>query len=341
MKYRFTSLKKILDIFAWNKELWATEISQISWKSRVLVHKYLKELISQWKLKKVWKWPKVKYVLTEKNFEDSIWKSCKLEVFEPDYKVTKILDNSFYKFSADWRIFKWFAWLKEWCNLRDLDIEEKTTNYIKVHKYIESIQNECWLLDATNIFWNHFKEVHLNNVFYADQYKWMEFWRWKLAEMTFYAKQSQNKKLIWESIWEIILKLKCIIKKNNYDAIAITPWSIDRKNQLLGILQDELKQFNLPFVNIIKYYPNNIPIPQKSLKSREQRIMNARNTIFIDDANAYTWKYKKVFLIDDFVWSGSTLNETASKLKADWIKQVDWFAFVWNMNLEYEVINEV
>jgi len=53
-------------------------------------------------------------------------------------------------------------------------------------------------------------------------------------------------------------------------------------------LQDELKQFNLPFVNIIKYYPNNIPIPQKSLKSREQRIMNARNTIFIDDANAYT-----------------------------------------------------
>jgi len=55
----------------------------------------------------------------------------------------------------------------------------------------------------------------------------------------------------------------------------------------------------LPFVNIIKYYKNGIPIPQKSLKTREQRIKNARNTIFIDDINCK--KYKKVFLIDDFV----------------------------------------
>jgi hypothetical protein len=52
-------------------------------------------------------------------------------------------------------------------------------------------------------------------------------------------------------------------------------------------------------VNIVKYYPNKIPIPQKSLKIREQRIQNARNTIFIDDKNIS--KYKKVFLIDDFV----------------------------------------
>jgi predicted amidophosphoribosyltransferase len=46
-------------------------------------------------------------------------------------------------------------------------------------------------------------------------------------------------------------------------------------------------------------------------------------------------------LIDDFVWSGSTLNETAKKLKEEWVLIVDWFAFVWNLNLKYEVINEV
>jgi adenine/guanine phosphoribosyltransferase-like PRPP-binding protein len=55
----------------------------------------------------------------------------------------------------------------------------------------------------------------------------------------------------------------------------------------------------LPFVNIIKYYPNNIPIPQKTLKTREQRIQNAKNTIFVDDKNIS--KYNKVLLIDDFV----------------------------------------
>jgi predicted amidophosphoribosyltransferase len=46
-------------------------------------------------------------------------------------------------------------------------------------------------------------------------------------------------------------------------------------------------------------------------------------------------------LIDDFVWSGSTLNETAKKLKDEWIEKVFWFAFVWNMDLDYEVVNEI
>jgi adenine/guanine phosphoribosyltransferase-like PRPP-binding protein len=55
----------------------------------------------------------------------------------------------------------------------------------------------------------------------------------------------------------------------------------------------------LPFVNIIKYYPNDIAIPQKSLKTREQRIENAKTTIFINDKNIKN--YKKIFLIDDFV----------------------------------------
>ncbi|MFA5916840.1 MAG: hypothetical protein WC850_01235 [Candidatus Gracilibacteria bacterium] len=39
--------------------------------------------------------------------------------------------------------------------------------------------------------------------------------------------------------------------------------------------------------------------------------------------------------------SGSILNETASKLKQEGIKEVYGFAFVGNLNLEYEVINEV
>lgn len=167
----------------------------------------------------------------------------------------------------------------------------------------------------------------------------MEFWRGKLAELTFYAKSTQNKKLIDWSCDEIIYKLECIIKKEKYDAIVITPWSIDGKNQLLKILETRLKKFGLPFIKVIKYYSTWITIPQKSLKTRQQRIENAKNTIFVDDSNA--WKYKKVFLIDDFVWSWSTLNETAKKLKEAWIKQVDSFAFVWNLNLTYEVINEV
>ena len=50
--------------------------------------------------------------------------------------------------------------------------------------------------------------------------------------MTFYAKQSQNKQLIAESISEIFPKLECLIYTEKFDAIAITPWSIERKNQI-------------------------------------------------------------------------------------------------------------
>lgn len=338
MKINFKSLKQVQDLFYDNQVLWASDISIKIGKSRVIVHKYLKELLNQNKLKKVWLWSHAKYQIVDSYIKDKILNYSE-NIFNIDYKTEKILEEIFFKLSPEWKILKWFNWLKDWCFNRNLDVDEKIKNYISIYNYIKSLEDNCWLLDAIWVFWKHFEKVNLDKVYYADQYKRMEFGRWKLAEMTFFAKQSQNKDLIMESINEINLKLKCLISKEKFDAIAIIPWSIDRKKQLLQFLKQELKIINLPFINIIKYYPNNITIPQKSLKIREQRIQNARNTIFIDDENIS--KYKKVLLIDDFVWSGSTLNETATKLKQEWIKQVFWFAFVGNLNLEYEVINEV
>lgn len=339
MNFSFKTLKQIETIFEENKELWATEISEILWKSRVTVHKCLKELVERWVLKKVWKWSRVKYLKIGN--DSKIKKETEIDDndIEFSFEEMKILEESFLKFSPDWKIMKWFYWFKTWCRERNLDIRKKLEFFIKIYKHILSLQDSCWLINAKNAFFTGFEKVYLDNVFYSDQYNWMEFWRWKLAELTFYWKSTQNKELINQSIDEIILKLECKIKQNKYDAIAIIPWSINRKYQLLKILQNRLKLLNLPFVNIIKYSPNWIIIPQKSLKTREQRIKNAKNTIFINDKNILN--YKKVFLIDDFVWSGATLNETAKKLKEAWIKEIDWFSFVGNLNLKYDIINEV
>lgn len=337
MVYSFKSLKQVIDLFNWNQELGASEISELLWKSRTIVHKYLKELVIQWKLVKVWIWSRVKYkktiiVTTYKDKNNNF-------DFDVSFQDKKLLDDIFLKFSPEWKILKWLDWIINWCNYRDLKINDKIKLYIDTYRHILTLEDNCWLISAKKIFWKDFKKVYIDEIFYADQYNWMEFGRWKLAELTFYWKSSQNKKLINEAIDEIIYKLECKIKKEKYDSIAIVPWSIDRKNQLLKILKNRLKNIDLPFINIIKYYPNWIAIPQKSLKSREQRIQNAKNTIFIDDNNIK--KYNKVFLIDDFVWSWSTLNETAKKLKEYWVNKVDWFAFVWNLNLKYEVINEM
>jgi len=69
MKYSFKSLKQIIDVFEWNESLWATEISNRLWKSRVIVHKYLKELLNQGVLVKFWTWPKVEYQKKDSSME--------------------------------------------------------------------------------------------------------------------------------------------------------------------------------------------------------------------------------------------------------------------------------
>jgi adenine/guanine phosphoribosyltransferase-like PRPP-binding protein len=108
---------------------------------------------------------------------------------------------------------------------------------------------------------------------------------------------------------------------------------------LLKILKARLSVTSLPFVYISKYFPNQIPVPQKSLKTREQRIRNATETIIVDDSKAKN--YRRVLLIDDFVGSGATLNITAKKLKDVGVQEVIGCAFVGNADLKYDVINEV
>lgn len=348
MKIRFTSLKPILDLFDYNRELSAAQITEKTWLWRTIVHKYLKELIEQGKIEKKWTVPKVIYFnpkwINKKLLscvEDSflIPFNGSIESSILDYETRIILDWVFLKFSPLGKTMNGISGIIQWCEERKLNVRDKIQEYLKIYKYIKSKQDECWLLSADDAFWKDFQEKFLDRVYYADQYKYMDFGRWKLAELTFYAKQSQNKKLISESIAEIFPKLECNIYREKYDAIAITPWSIKRQNQLLGALKKELEIFQLPFINIIKYSESWIFIPQKSLKSRNERIENAKNTIFVDDKHA--WDYKKVLLIDDFVGSGATLNETAKKLKDEWVEQVIGFAFVGNTNLSYEVINEI
>jgi len=336
MSFSFNTYKKILDLFENTELIWASEIAEKTWISRVSVHKVLKELLDENKIKKVWKASHTRYKsLIYKDKE----KKEKDDDFIVDFKTKKFFDDNFYKFDSDWKLLSWFSWFKNWIIDRNFDLKKQIENYKKIYNFVENKENECWLLEVTDIFSKKFEKCYMQKVFYAGEYSFMEFGRTKLAEMTFYAKQSQDKKLINQSIDEIIYKLECLIKTEKIDAIAIVPWSIDRKNQLLWILKNRLSDFNLNFINIIKYYPNNISIPQKSIKSKSGRIKNAINTIFVNDENLS--KYSKILLIDDFVWSGATLNITAKKLIESWWKNIIWFSFVWSLDLSYEVINEI
>jgi len=315
-------------------------------KSNVLIHKYLKTLIEQWVVQKNSNWPHSTYGLMSMSDDK---KGSSMSTNDVDikqhidtyffwYENDKILDQEFYKFTAYWDILIGKKWFIHWCKQRKLDVVTKAKDFIAIYTHIKKHQNECWVLDATENFSKNLVGCVMNKVYFADQYKRMDFWRWKLAEVTFFAKQSQQKTLLFEAIDAIMPKLECLIHTQKFDAIAITPHSIKRANQLLLFLQKKLSFLSLPFVELLKYYPHNIAIPQKSLKTRDQRIENARRTILLQQEKL---SYKKVLLIDDFVWSWATLNETAKKLLASWVEQVTWFAFVWNTNLQYDVIHEI
>lgn len=338
MTYKFSTLKQVLDVFSGDELLGPTQIAHALKKSKVIVHKYLKELVAQDKVKKVGEGPQTKYQLTHPEKHQSPKKPPISDLVLP-YQITKILDEHFLKRDSTGAIQKGTDGFIRWCRIRNLDPVVKAEAFVKLHNHIQSNYDSCGLLNTSKKFTQHVETMHLDQVYYADQYTWMEFGRGKLAELTFYGKQSQNYTLLTDSISLIKRKLHCLVNRDKIDALAIVPWSIKRENQLLKVLEDELEEFNLPFLKIVKYYPNTIPVPQKSLKTSQERIRNAQQTIFVSDQRVK--QFNKILLIDDFVWSWATLNETAGKLKDEGAKHVIGFAFVGNTDLSYEVVKEI
>ncbi len=336
--YKVTSLQYVLDCFQKKPVWWITEMSDYLWKDRSLIHRYVKVLVEQWKLKKQWSWPTTRYTLVE--HIDLPLQQKKLVDLDISYEDTVILDTWFYKFAPTWEVLTWEEGFISRCEQRNLNPQQKYTQYIALAQYIQEQKNECGLLNVTAWFREHIVWWALDELYYADQYKWMEFGRWKIAELTFYAKDTQNRKLITKAIWLILRQLSCLIKTTDIDAIAFAPHSKKRDVQLLKELEKEIDRGEIPLIQLVKYAPHGIIVAQKSLKTRAQRIQNAKETILI----ASQWdlsQYNKVLLIDDFVWSWATLNETAKKLKKAGITHVIWFAFVGNANLSYDVINEI
>lgn len=93
----------------------------------------------------------------------------------------------------------------------------------------------------------------------------------------------------------------------------------------------------LPSVELFKVFAGRLPIAQKSLSRLNERIENARDTIFIKDKDI---PYERILIIDDALGSGATINEVARKLKQ--ISNAKIYAYVIVGSYEgFEVVREV
>ncbi|MDP3962556.1 MAG: winged helix-turn-helix transcriptional regulator [bacterium] len=271
--------------------------------------------------------PKVYYFIddSQKDFGHEI-------VF--DKKTKKIIEANFLMISPSGERKEGVLGFIEWCKKRNEDIVKTAHDYVKSYEKFNKYKVNG-LIDGKYKIKNTFKEVFLDKVFYLDFYSIERFGKTKLGQILLYAKQSQNKDLISELVTEIKPKIEKLIEELSIDAVGFIPPTVKREVQLMRELE-RLLNLSIPSIALVKI-KTEITIPQKTLTKLEDRIENARHTILVDDNRTY----KTILLIDDALGSGSTLNETAKKIKDRKLsKNVIGLAITGSFS-GFEVISEV
>lgn len=318
--------RKIIEFIAKNKFTTAKEIIAFFNYTPAAIHRHLSKLIKNGELKKVGKPPKVFYSINQH-------KSQKKEL-EINHKTKNIIEKTFLKITPSGEKKEGWDGFLYWCNKKNENPLKTAKEYINTLKKYEAHKTDG-LISGMHKFKETFNSVYLDEVFYLDFYSIVRFGKTKLGQQLLYGKQSGNRKLINEIINTIKPKIDDIIEKYKIDGVGFVPWTIDRKVQFMRELNNGLK-LNLRKINIDKI-KNEIPVPQKSLSKKNDRIENARNTMIVNEKG----RYKNILLIDDAVGSGATLNEIAKQIKENKIATKVIGLAITGSFKDFEVISEV
>ncbi|NCS98812.1 winged helix-turn-helix transcriptional regulator [Candidatus Parcubacteria bacterium] len=317
---------KIIEYLKNNKQATPGDISRYLKINRSATHRQIKRLLEDGVLDKIGKSPKVFYML--KNESEVLAKS------NIDGKLKETIDENFMIITADGNRKEGVEAFVDWCKDRNENVEKSAIEYVKTFdKY--SAYKKDGIINGNYKIKKAFESVYLDDVFYLDFYAIERFGKTKLGQLLLYAKQSQDLQMIEELNQKIKPEIVSLIKKQSVDAVGFIPPTVKRETQLMREIKKGLN-LSLPELNLVKV-KTNVTVPQKTLNKLSHRIKNAEKTIFVDDNR----KFNKVLLIDDAVGSGSTLNETAKKIKEQGISDnVIGLAVVGSFS-GFEVISEV
>lgn len=298
---------------------------------RVAVHRHLKALVEAGKLTKAGEPPKVFYRLATPSAEDK-------RILES--KINLLLDKYYAYVDPTGQFLTGIGGFTRWAASvhKASQIDSLLNRYVKDREDIgRFLTPQGWIDASDNLRRTFGLDMSLDGVYYLDFYSLPTFGKTRLGSLVLYAKQSENKPLIRQAADESKGVISRLIVKLDIDAVGYIPHSILRRIQFLKEFSQRLN-LSLSQINLTKAYPGKIRVAQKTLGKLEERIKNARETIFVDMVGA---EYNRVLLIDDAVGSGATFNETAKKLKQMGIaKRVYGFAVVGSLK-GFEVIREV
>ena len=275
--------------------------------SRVQIHKYLKKLLRDSKIARVGKPPLVFYLYLNGDL------STAENIPEIPHKLRNVIKETYLYVTPLGEILTGVSGFLRWTK----DIKEESRliqlagEYVKTRSMADSFMNRFGYINASERIKTIFPDTSLFRVYYLDFYSLPKFGKTKFGQLVLYAKQSQKIDLITDIVPQFKRVVKDLIKRYKIDAVGFIPPTVPRKYQFQKEIEKQIS-LKLPKIELVKAYLGDIPVPQKTLSKLEDRITNARGSIYIKDESRH---YQNILLIDDAVDSGATLNETATKLK--------------------------
>ncbi|MBT4762762.1 MAG: winged helix-turn-helix transcriptional regulator [Bdellovibrionaceae bacterium] len=322
---------QLLDIIYKTGPLRPVDIAKSLDISLQMVHRHLKKLLQQNKIKRLGSPPKVYYQYLKPIVLPDTTK------LEPKV-ITYIEENYLILTPSGERLFgiKGFLWWSKKTN--QLNLGKLALEYMNAHQHFQNeYNNKLGSIDATFKIHNTFKKSYLNKLFYYEFYSLPKFGKTKSGQLVYLGKSGQNISAIKQLVEKSKDTINKTIKHYRIDAVAFAPHSIPRKIQFLDVFKKKLG-LNLPLLLLDKIFVEDFPVSQKSLSKLNDRIENAESTIF---PNRKTSSFNNILVIDDAVGSGATLNIIAKKLKLLNPKaKVYGFALTGSLK-GFEVINEI
>lgn len=301
--------------------------------SRVVVHSKLRELLREGRVARVGRAPAVFYVYLN---GDTAKRTAGVGL---PPKIKRIIDETYLYVTPLGEILSGTDGFARW--VRDIkqssQFEFLANEYVKIRSEADSFKNRFGYINATTRVKVIFPDLKLERVYYLDFYSLPKYGKTKLGQLVLFAKQSQKFALIDEIVPILRSALKNIIKRKNIEAVSFIPPTVLRKVQLQKELERKL-DLRVPEVRLVKAYLGDLPVPQKTLSKLEDRIENARGSIYIKDM---TKKYKNVLLIDDAVGSGATFQETAKKMIGSGVAEKVFGLAIVGSYKGFDVIREI
>jgi len=320
---------KIKALLLENKQMTVNDLSTSLDVSRQYVHRLLNELDDEDLIRTIGKPPKVYYMIKLKeslSHEDII-----------SYEHEHFLKQHFISVDPLGNLLEGIDAMRYWCNKQNLPMDKTIREYVETRKKYLAFYNDNNLIDGTEKLLNTkgMEVIGLDRLYYLDFYAIERFGKTRLGTLMHYAKQGQNKVLMKQIVSEIRHSVLRLLADKNIDAVLFVPPTIDRKVQIMKVLE-KLLRIDLPAMKVDKI-KGQIVVPQKALSKIFERVSNARNTFYVPTQK----KYNRVLIIDDAIGSGATMNEIAIKLREkNLVKEIIGLAITGSYK-GFEVISEL